>query len=538
MDNTISQYFGETSAENGILTEIYSNPLVSENNSDYIIPDYVSDAEHILLCTATPKVKEKFISENELEIEGNICFCLLLATEGNTLSSIVYSEPFQMKANIDGLNDKCYINIIPSMDHVTARLVNPRKVNIKSQVCCNVKVYSESIITPKISGTESLDDDMNMQRHTEDVKTAKIYSSEEIDIHVSHDIELDSGYPQAEEIILCRVEPSPCEVRMRGSEANIRTDMQIYCIYRTEEGNYFCADKKITLEKTIPDLTPDIEWTSRACAGTVDAKIASNAYGERKIIELDFDYDLEMTAVKNIEIKTVCDMYSTEYECQPVFDNIPVTVFKRSYQTNVTVNASVNRSESDSEKVRSVFTGNVFINDKNTEYQKDKNKLITDGTAEITLVCENDALVENEPLFRSVTFKFPFKCEIDAGDDLSDNELSVELAVTDSKFRADSQNLYADFELTVRVSALGKTNLHYLASIELDKEIPVQHSHAPITLCYPSGKETLWDISKYYKITSESIMTANELSSDDISTKKVILIPRNQPKRPIFSKII
>lgn len=57
------------------------------------------------------------------------------------------------------------------------------------------------------------------------------------------------------------------------------------------------------------------------------------------------------------------------------------------------------RADINAEKVKSVFSGAVNIKKATAQYNKDKNKLVTEGTAEILLVCENNVLVENEELF-------------------------------------------------------------------------------------------------------------------------------------------
>lgn len=184
------------------------------------------------------------------------------------------------------------------------------------------------------------------------------------------------------------------------------------------------------------------------------------------------------------------------------------------------------------------FPGAVNIKKATAQYNKDKNKLVTEGTAEILLVCENNVLVENEELFSAAAFEYPFKCETDAPDDLTSAEFIVECTVGDTRFRADSQNIYSDFEVSIKVLALDSEKVKYISAVKLNKDAPVLHSMAPITLSYPSGNETLWDIAKYYKITRESIMASNGMSSDDISKKKVLLIPRPSLKKPLFSKVI
>ncbi len=539
MDNSLSQYLNGDLPGGGILTELYEGTLMSENSVDYIIPDYVSDADKILLCTAMPKIEGKFINGNTVELEGTVYFYLLLSTEGNTLSSLSYSEPFEAKAVVNDISDECFVSLTPAMEYTNARLVNPRKVNLRYQVNTGMRVFCIVTPEPEISGTETIDDDMNLQRRREILRTADTVSAEEKNIPVSQDIELDSSYPQAEEIILCRIRLQPNEIRMQENQIDIQTDASVNCIYRTDEGNYFCAEKKFTLDKNLTgtgDAT--YEWMARAVPEPVTAKISANSYGEMKIIELDFAYDLELTGIKNRETEAVCDMYSTEFECDTSFTEKDITVFRRCFASNLSVNASVPRTDINSEKVKSVFTGAVNIKKVSAQYNKDKNKLVTEGTAEILLVCENNILVENEELFSTAAFEYPFKCETEAPDDLTTADFIVECTVGDTRFRADSQNIYSDFELSVKVLALDSANVRYLSAVKLNKDAPVSHNSAPITLSYPSGKETLWDIAKYYKITGESIMASNGMANEDISEKKVLLIPRSSQKKSLFSKVI
>ena len=60
----------------------------------------------------------------------------------------------------------------------------------------------------------------------------------------------------------------------------------------------------------------------------------------------------------------------------------------------------------------------------------------------------------------------------------------------------------------------------------------------PFTLCYPCGKESLWDIAKYYKSTKDSIIATNGLENDDITDKRVLLIPQYSKRNAVFSKVI
>jgi len=539
MDNTFSTYFGSGSQDGLVLVPQYAGDLRAEVITDSIIPDTVADVERILLTTATPKIDGYYIGENTLEIEGSVTYQVLLLVEGGELANLTIMEPFSLKQDVSNSSPDCRVILLPSLDYASARLLNPRKLNLRSQTTIGTRLFCGMTTAPTISGTESLDDDMNIQRCYQTVNTADVVSVQEKDVPVSQDIELDSNAPAAAEILMARVTLCPSEVRLRGEDADIKTEACLSLLYRTEEGNTFATEKKFTLEKSISlPSVEGTEWFATTTPGQISAQIAANAYGEMKIIELDFPYDLTVTVVGVKSVEAVTDMYSTEFECDTAYRTLSVTKLHRTYSTNLTVNASAERKELGGEAVRGMMDGFVTLQDRSVTYQEDKKKLIVEGTANIALLGENNAVEGSEPLYSPLTFSYPFRCELDVGVATPNVDYVTEIRPLNTKFRADSNHLYADLELVVRVMAIETTPFPCLASLHLDHTAPVKRHTAPITLCYPSGRETLWDIAKYYKITEDSILLTNGMNDDDISRHKVLLIPRVQPKKAVFSKVI
>jgi len=539
MDNTFSTYFGSGSQDGCVLVPQYAGDLRAEVITDSIIPDTVADVEKILLTIATPKIDGHYLGESTLEIEGSVTYQVLLLVEGGELANLTITEPFTLKQDVSVPAPDCRVVLLPTLDYVSARLLNPRKLNLRSQTTVSTRLFCCLSTTPTISGTESLDDDMNIQRSYQTVNTADVTTVEEKAIPVSQDIELDSSAPAAADILMARITLCPSDVRLRGDEADVKTEACLSLLYRSEEGNCFATEKKFTLEKSL-SLPPieGAEWFATATPGTVSAQIAANAYGEMKIIELDFPYDLTVNAVGGKQVEAVADMYSTEFECDTTYRTLPVVKLHRMYTTNLTVNASAERKALGGETVRGILDGFVTLQDRSVTYQEDKRKLIVEGTANIALLGENNAVEGSEPLYSPMSFSYPFRCELDVGAASPNYDYVTEIRPVSTKFRADSNHLYADLELIVRVMTLETTPFPCLASLHLDHAAPVKHNTAPITLCYPSGRETLWDIAKYYRITEDSILLSNGMSGNDISGHKVLLIPRVQPKKAVFSKVI
>ena len=151
MDNNFSSLF-PSSQGNTVEIEQYHDLLRQEINGDTIIPDTMPDVDKILLCLATPKILGNFPSESGIEIDGAVTYHILFATENNTLSQLCVTEPFQTKVNCPALSDTSEVLIFPTIHYATARLMNPRKVNLRSQTDMDLHIMVPVATEPSVSG--------------------------------------------------------------------------------------------------------------------------------------------------------------------------------------------------------------------------------------------------------------------------------------------------------------------------------------------------------------------------------------------------
>ena len=49
--------------------------------------------------------------------------------------------------------------------------------------------------------------------------------------------------------------------------------------------------------------------------------------------------------------------------------------------------------------------------------------------------------------------------------------------------------------------------------------------HSSLVICFCNGGEKIWDIARKYNTTVEDIMSENELTSDEIGEKMMLMIP-------------
>ncbi len=539
MDNNNSAF--ETLKQGGeyILQPICTLDLQAELSSDYIIPERISDADEILMCTSKISIDDAMQNGSTVEISGEIVYDLLILGEDGSVQGITYKEPLDIRDNCKDMPSGAVITIRKGTSEASCRLVNPRKINMKANVNVIAEILSHTDVSVNISGAESIDDDINIQRKHSEILSSQIITVKETDIPVNHDLDLDGNYPPMSEIIYSSVRLTPYECKSRGNTIDIKTLALLSTVYRSEEGNVFSIEKSFTLDKTIDtDNADGYEFSAHAYCGDINCEIAANSYGEMKIIELDFDYTLQLNGMKNTTVNTVTDMYSTEFECSDNLQGVKIVTLKRAYGSSLSINASAQRDEIAADAVRSALIGIVDVRDINTEYSQDKNKLILTANAYITAACENNITSEEDKRYSSVSFVYPFKYELDVGESTDSTAFSADIGVTDTRFRTDSTKIYCDFEANIRVFATETSECSFIKELKLDKSSPISRVGAPLTLCYPCGSESLWDIAKYYRITTDSIMASNGLDDESIIDKKVLLIPSYKPKRQLFSKVI
>ena len=71
MDNGISKI--PENPDGGVMTELYSGTLMSEDSTDYIVPEYIPDTGKILLCTASPKIRRNGVFQSSSGRRGRNC---------------------------------------------------------------------------------------------------------------------------------------------------------------------------------------------------------------------------------------------------------------------------------------------------------------------------------------------------------------------------------------------------------------------------------------------------------------------------------
>ncbi len=64
-----------------------------------------------------------------------------------------------------------------------------------------------------------------------------------------------------------------------------------------------------------------------------------------------------------------------------------------------------------------------------------------------------------------------------------------------------------------------------LVSLLASETSVLKKRHSSLVICFCSGGERVWDIARKYNTTVEEIMSENELTSEEIPEKMMLIIP-------------
>ncbi|MDD4774591.1 MAG: DUF3794 domain-containing protein [Eubacteriales bacterium] len=531
----------KTNADSDLIVLLGNDNYKNEISEDYIIPDYISDVKKILHTFARPKMKNRYINGNKLIFDGEIVFTVLLLTEDNNVSSVSITSAYNNTAEPKYLaerkdpGDNRILSVSQSMEGVEGRLLNPRKINVKAKLSSRLGVSGREQVASVISGLKKSDDEAGIERRTKTVPSLRLTQVSGEDLTISEDIELDASMPPANDILFCGADIGITDYRREQDRINVSGEAVSLIIYSADNGEIAATVRKIPVTATLEAdrVGPDCEYYGSAVVGTIKANIENNSYGENRIIELDITYNIDLLCVSNEDTELLLDIYSTDYDCKHDSKEVSVYSVSRCINTNFSVNASKERKEIGAESARDIVFTSATANITNINKKTDNGKLVAEGIAELLFITKNG---EDDEI-SSYHFNVPFKCEPDAGETGNDFEYVCRAAASNIRGRLDSGYLYCDFEILLDLLLINRNQEKVVIKAAFDSENRVNADRPPIILYYPQPGEKLWDIAKMYNTSGDTIAEANNIKTDAVTDRHVLLIPRKR-RKALLSKII
>lgn len=487
-----------------------------ELNSDYNLPDYIDDIRKLDRYEVSSVIHNIFSNGSSVQCEGEVIYNILVICEDESIKNIIYSEDFAM--SIVSKDNEATNEIFCSIASPQVRLTTQRRINCRSRV----NIYERSCDT--VSTNIHSDCDRNIERLTDSIDAVKEEYRYEYDLHASHDIELSSSAAEINNIVYCRVNTYISEIKYIDTQMALRGETRVEILYESEDGEYHYVTRNLPYS----ELTQAYHESAFPCLCKIKIKdikacAQNNSFGEMRIFELDYSYDIEELFYITQEHEITRDAYSTEKCSDIINDRFEYKKFAESFCAPIRLDEIKEIPDYDEFMPANVIDTFCDIRSCDVSCDKDTGRYSVQGECELRLICKCGT--DEQKSFCNVSYTLPFKYEREASSRPDHICIEQDINISDCQCNIEKGKMHITAELFFNCVICDTRTDEKVSELKhTNDEIEYR---SPLTLYYPKDGDTLWNVAKRYRCARGDIIRANGIKDEDISNVKVMLIPFN-----------
>ena len=514
----------------------FDGTVPSELSADYILPDTYPDVKKILRVRARPVLIGRYISGRKLEFSGAVDYIVLFSADGEnheSLHCVHFVGDFESSlGELENL-DSADICLTPRIGALNVRLSNPRKLSIRCTVSTDVKISSMFPCTAKCEGAHTFEEELALERlcETVTVKRSRTFTAEPL--RISENLEPDSTLPPIDEIVTCDISLHFYEAKPIYTDNDFTVSLKGEAVAdflyksQSEVGSYRSFSKKMQIayivgaeefKGSFSDCSPEtITAYASAVPTEINAVVAENSYGERRIIELDMTADVNVHIIGGEEIPLTLDAYSVERESECIMNNFDCESPSKVFFSNFSTSENIPLDGVNIPDGASVIDASAMVTANSVSIER--GRAVMNGTAAVSCI-----LSDSTGSYSVNDFNVPIRCEMNIGEIKKPFSSKCLADVSDLRIRLDSERISFDFEVSLCTELFERSRHRAVESVKLNGEPRAASHDSAMTLCYPSKNDTLWDVAKRYNTTVSALEAANRENS------RVLLIPSAMPR--------
>ncbi len=506
----------ETEKERVCINQVIGqNVKESKVEGDVIVNDIKPDVLNIISADGIPCVYKKEIMDGKVRIDGSInTYIIYLADDENsTVRSLNTVLDFTQVINIDGcmpgMTSKENVNI----KNIECRVLNGRKINVKSTLSITSKVYSNDNIEI-ISNVSNLDD---VQVLNNEKKVNSLIGDGNTRVYAKDTVNVDTADELAE-IMKANIRVVNKDIKLSYNKVLAKADADVAILYLTEDNRIKSINTKIPVMGFI-----DIENISDNSICDLDYQIKNLIIkpntGDMHSIYIEAEIEISCFAYETKNINLIEDMYSISSDLNFNQQEIMTMSGKQNVKENCNIKEQINIPEMNGNRLYNVkVTPNIL----NTTIRN--SKIIYEGEMSIELLYEMNNSVNS----KNIEIPFNFEVMSDGIDENCTVDTDIDLKKDD--FIVNNGNIDANIDLEFNVSISKNEKLNIINEISLGETR--ENNIYSMVIYFVKPGDTIWKISKKFKSTIDDIVRVNEIEDPNkIYPGQQLYIPKFVKKR-------
>ena len=483
--------------------------LAREETAEAIVPDALPDILRILDTRGMVCLRGKDSSDGRVTVTASAELTVLYVPEsGGGVRRLAVSVPMEITGECPEELGEAQITAFLTLTGADARTVNPRKVVVRAECSCDVRLYMPTSLTNTVP------------KETEGVYyktgsgTARLpVSVTEKTFVITDEARFREGAPAAGEILCVKTALTVESAKAVGSRAVVKGAAVTDVLYEAKEGGLCCE----TLTSPFSQI---VETDAVGEAADFDTVMAvTSFYSTRSLMDesggdalsLEIHCVCQCVAYADAAIQRVMDAYSVKCPVELTMGQCGVQRLVGRETLHSEAALSVPTAER-AAKVLSVAAGVSGGSVRNAQ----------EGRTAVT-VLQASVLYENasgEILAASRRGETEWK--LPAGGELGNVSVAGDIQVT-----VNDGGIELRAGLEAQVSRVEELNEAYVECLELQEEQALDKADLPSLTVVRCASPDLWALAKSHLSTEEAILEASGLEPGSTPERgAVLLVPR------------
>lgn len=480
------------------------------------LPEYCRDVERILKCFVEPNISSCRITGDRVTADGEAVIRVLYLNDKGAVECYEQSVPLSKFVEVRELDSECSATAKATGEYVNCRALSQRRLTVNGNISihfCVKRLSSVQVAScAEGCGVETRKELLNV-----DIPVSQCGKMFEI----GETAEIQSPTPPVSAIIRTEAVGNIDTVKCIDGKMLVKGEMCVGVFYKAddEDGSLVHFDHTMPLSQIV-EMSGIDENSVCDCAvpiSCVNVSARSDSKGENRLLDVSVKAFVCADAYNEKEVTLIKDSYSTEYEVRSEFKSVEFTKYIDNFLQTENVRSTVDMSNLN---VGEIIDTSVLKTECVASAQSEK--ITASGNAIIGILYKNTS---DEYGYTERTADFTFNCpvkenngEITAVPTVNVSDISC-MAVGSDK---------AEIKMNVKISmAISKhTHFHVCTDLEPDESRVKSQDMPTVTVYFTSAGEEVWDIARNYNTTVEAIKGENDLISDTVEEKTVLMIPR------------
>ena len=492
------------------------NKVIAEKSNiinvegDIIVPDVKPDILNTIYTEGNVCINKQEVLDGRIRIDGEIKVWITYLAESDEGNVRGISSTINFTENINSENCKSGMSLCvePILKSIECKVLNGRKINVKSAVEMNVKVYSND----EISLVKEVNNLENVQMLNKTVFINSLIGEARTTVSAKENISIDNSINLAE-ILSTSVKIVDKDIKISYNKVLAKADSEVAIMYLTDDNNVQMVCAKIPVMGFIdmPNISEE-----NICNLNYVIKNINISQNDEHSVYVELEIDIYCQTYKNSEVNIIEDLYS------------PCTDMNISGR-NVTTMSSLMKSESIysmRENIELKDLGNNHIIDVKVRTEINKTNILNDkihyqGEVEFNFIYGSSSNIG----INTKIVKLPLEYVAQMNNINPNTSVSTEIDIQNKDFivKDNSISVNIDFKFCIKTAEYLTMNIiENIETTDMDNQ-----NNASVIIYFVKSGDTLWNLAKKFRSTVSDIALANDIqNTDKLSVGQKLFIPR------------